>query len=105
MGMQKKLSYDPMTGVTEWFVSKDDGTFDIVMEQDITDIAEVANDDRKDRRGTGGWKGDGMHKVATMPMTVLQEFMNRGELQDQNAIKRWVNDPANAIYRSRSGRI
>lgn len=107
MGLTKTLSHNPLTGVTETFVAKDDGTFDIVTTQVIDGIAKDAHQVHKEFRGPGGgsWKGDGFHKVAMVPMTVLTEWMTRGLLQDQNTIKKWVNDPANAIYRTRPGRI
>lgn len=107
MGLTRTLSYDPRTKTREIFRSNDDGTFDIITMQDVEDVQQDAHDMKKAFRGPGGgrWKGDGFHKVAMVPMTVLTEWYQNGTLKDQNTLKKWVNDPANAVFRTRPGRI
>lgn len=48
---------------------------------------------------------DGLVPVAEMPMSVVERAMAEGWFDDDDAIRRWCNDPANAVFRIHEGRV
>lgn len=101
--MTKRLiSADNETGIKTYLDY--DGTDDdavIVKEQDVTDIVESnrAAFDSAPKR----W-GDMTH-VGRIPMTVYMELKAKGILDDQQELVKWLNDPANGMWRVRPGTI
>ena len=106
MAYERILSRDPLTMTKEIFRVKDDNTFEIVTVSDIEPILQGAWDERKEYRGPGGgrWK-DGMQKVASIPLGVYQDLVNKGITKDKNAFRKWLNDSENQVFRTRPGRI
>lgn len=56
------------------------------------------------------FKGDGMHRVASIPLTVLQDLVNKGILDSAwrpigNGFLRWLDDPENVHFRTRPGKL
>lgn len=101
--MSKRLiSSDAETGIKTYLDY--DGTNDdavIVKEQDVTGIVEsnkVAFDAAPKR-----W-GEWAH-VGRIPMTVYMELQAKGILDDQQELVKWLNDPANAMWRTRPGTV
>ena len=101
--MSKRLSSrDAETGINTSL--NYDGTDDeavIVKEQDVTGIVEsnrAAFDSAPAR-----W-GDMTH-VGRIPMTVYFELKRKGILDDQQELVKWLNDPANAMWRVRPGSV
>lgn len=100
------LDYSPETGVLEKFHFDD--TFDggrIIheVEQDVTDIVEeckahMANTDERARYGE-------MTRVASIPMSIFQQMLASGMINDQQAMKDWLNNPDNRVFRTRPGRV
>lgn len=101
--MSKRLISDDVdTGIKTYL--QYDGTDDdavIVKEQDVTWIVESnrAAFDSAPKR----W-GDMTH-VGRIPMTVYDELQRKGILGDQQELAKWLNDPANAMWRVRPGSI
>ena len=52
----------------------------------------------------GRW-GDGLEKVASIPMVLYMELKQKGILNDPVAMKKWLNDPDNRYFRTRPGTI
>ncbi len=48
--------------------------------------------------------GEGQ-RVASIPMTVYWELKRRGVVDDQGALRRWLNDPDNRFFRTRPGAV
>lgn len=97
------LSFDPDTGIREdFYYDPDRDRFKIVAVQPVDDILDhnKANLAEMDERTP--WKGD-MHKVASIPLAVYYDLKRRGILDDQKAMKRWLNDPENRHFRTRPG--
>jgi hypothetical protein len=99
------FDYDPFTGILEKFhYNEDDDTFLIEAIQDTTAIEEAAKtsfnsyDSPRDRWGD-------YQRVAHIPNVILQDLMLSGKLKDQAYMKRWLNDPDNAVFRTRPGRV
>jgi hypothetical protein len=51
----------------------------------------------------GGW-GDGK-AVGRVPMVLWQKLKREGVLDDEKALRRWLNDSDNAGFRIRPGRV
>jgi len=101
--MAKRLiSDDKQTGIKTFLDY--DGTDDnaiIVKEQDATGIAE-SNKQAFDA-APARW-GDMTH-VGRIPLTVYYELERQGILHDQVALRKWLNDPENIMWRTRPGNV
>jgi hypothetical protein len=65
-------------------------------------------DENADRRAeTAGTKwGDGIQHVARIPIHMWQRQLAEPLLQeDQKALSKWLNDPDNAAFRTREGKV
>jgi hypothetical protein len=107
--MTKRLfDHDPLTGITEWFeYDHSDDTFTIQSSQDVDALVE-ANKDRFNHFSSGAdsW-GDGIGGrtwVASIPLNIFFELKKRFG-NDQEAWKRWLNDPDNRAFRTRPGTV
>ncbi|MFN7829823.1 MAG: hypothetical protein ACK5NX_01335 [Armatimonadota bacterium] len=100
----REFSFDPFTGTrTTFHYDHTNDTFTLKKEQDVTALVErnkslLANTDERARWGDG-------QIAASIPMTVWAEWVATGKDKDQAFLKRWLNDPANAHFRTRPGRI
>lgn len=110
---ERILSTDPLTGITQYFDYDDRGSElrdEIILrtEQDVTPIVEANRELHKNANGR--FKGE-MHRVASIPLVVLQELAKQGiitmagRVLDQARFKKWLNDPDNRAFRTRAGRI
>ena len=101
--MSKRLiSDDKATGIKTYLDY--DGTDDdakIIKEQDVTGI--VASNRAAFDSAPQRW-GDMTH-VGRIPMTVYNELQRKGILDDQQELVKWLNDPANAMWRVRPGTV
>ena len=107
----RKLDYDPITKRTRTFHSNPEGTeYFIKSDFDVSDIvdANTAQFAMVDERA--GWKGE-MHRIASIPLHVMHELKLKniidpgGDVQDDAALLRWLNDPANRKFRTRPGHV
>jgi hypothetical protein len=102
--MKRILSKDPLSGVTQWYVSDPlAGTFKFVTEQDCTPIVEDSKaqyNNTDERARWGEWA-----KVATIPLTILHSLKKQGIADDPVRMKRWLNSPENRYFRTRPGRV
>lgn len=101
--MSKRLiTDDALTGIKTYL--EYDGTDDnavIRKEQDVTGIVES---NRAAFDGAPKRWGDMTH-VGRIPLTVYYELERKGILNDQDALRKWLNDPENAMWRVRPGTI
>lgn len=100
--MKKLLDTDPITGIRHMF--EYDETTDqatITAEQDVSNVIESNKRVYNDANGKyGDWT-----RVASIPMVVYMDLKKKGILDDQVALKRWLNDPDNKYFRTRPGTI
>lgn len=82
----------------------EDGGLTIETIQDITDIAEDNKRAYNAYDERSSWRGD-MHKVASIPLGVYYDLKAKGILDDPVAMKRWLNDPENRVFRTRPGKV
>lgn len=107
--MKRLFDYDPVTGTRQWFHwNEADDSFTIQTEQDVSQIVEAnkasfnAFTSGKDKWGEEFGQRT---RVASIPLNVYQDLKKRGVLKDQAALKRWLNDPDNAVFRTRPGTV
>jgi hypothetical protein len=81
---------------------EEDGTVLIETRQDITNLVKVA-DYLKEQPQNGDTALGTL--VALIPKTELDRAFVEGWFHDEDAWKRWANDPANACYRTSQGTI
>ena len=80
----------------------DDGSFVIASKQDVSDIVSVAGEERKESRG---FKGDGFHKVASIPNIIWWDLVERGIAHDDKKLMKWLEDPDNRAFKTHEGRL
>lgn len=99
------LGRDRMTGTDE-ILHYDHATDDVIIEQvqDVDAVVERALQHRRRFDERTPWKGD-MQLVASVPMVIYMDLMKRGIAQDDKAMNRWLNDPDNAVFRTRPGKV
>ena len=100
--MRKTLDFDPTPGISHFF-HYDDVTDEatITAEQDVTAVIEAnkqAYNDAPDRHGD--WS-----RVAQIPMVIYMDLKKAGIIDDQVAMKKWLNDPDNRFFRTRPGSV
>lgn len=49
--------------------------------------------------------GKDFRHVGFIPETVMDQWMRDGSFNDPNVLKRWLNDPQNAPFRTWKGRV
>lgn len=95
--MKRLLDYDPVTGVRETFVSREDGGFDIITEQDCEPIIEENKRKQSAGRAYYARDPDGW-RVAEIPIVVQMKWMTEHGVDVLNrdhwpAVRRLLNDP------------
>jgi len=72
-------------------------------EDPIIKYNKVLRNEWDSRYKVGGHKE--WHHAATIPMIVIEKLMRDGIWQDQKAMNKWLNDPANIGYRTSTSNI
>ena len=72
--------------------------------QDVEPILEANK--RAFNDADTSWKRE-MNHVARIPKVIIDEYMKRGInlLADEAALKRFLNDPDNRLFRTKPGRV
>jgi hypothetical protein len=83
-------------------VDNDTGAITLHNRQDVTAIVE--HNKRLFNANESGWKGD-FHKVASIPLSLYYELQRKGILNDEKALKKWLQDPDNRVFRTKHGSI
>lgn len=105
MGDRKLFSSDAATGVRKYW-HWDDATDTFVIEtemaapvlEDIIEANKAKYNDAPDRWGDG-------QLVASIPIHIYWDLKKRGIVDDDAAMKRWLNDPDNRFFRVRPGTV
>lgn len=116
MPTPRLLSYDPETGIEEYFEYDDQtGEFTIHKRQRIDQILRQNEIQRNSVDEKASWKHNGSWdapvKVAEVPFVVAYGLMQRGilgtdfSIKDRVAYKKWLNDPENEVFRTRPGKV
>ena len=98
--MQKRLfDRDPELGITKYWHVKDNGEYVVETVQDVTGIAEY----NKRSYNNTDKKWNDLNKVASIPLSVYYDLKRRGIADDPVALKKWMNDSDNQVFRTRQG--
>jgi hypothetical protein len=90
------------------FHDLNDGRFAVDTEFDVQGI--VDNAERIRNAQPDGWKAK-EHWVASIPMPIYQGLLAEwrrlgyGYIERQAALHKWLNDPANAKFRTKRGKV
>jgi hypothetical protein len=103
MGYKKLFSHDDLTGITKWWHDNRDGTVTIETVQDMNPILEANQENYKHTDKHTKW-GD-MSRVASIPLTIYYDLLKRGILNDENAMKKWLNSEEGRPFRTRAGKV
>lgn len=49
--------------------------------------------------------GKEMRHVAEIPMVIYQKMVREGSINDKKALKKWLNDPDNKMFRTWKGKV
>jgi hypothetical protein len=94
---------DPLTGVRQRLKIDSDGVFHWETTQDDSAIRKFASEAR------GNWakhqKFGDIAPVATVPVVVQYDLLKRGIWQDKDRLKKWLNSPEAAPYRTREFKV
>lgn len=102
---RKILSHDSLTGVTKTFHSDDNGNAFVIetgMEQPV--LEEIIEANKKNYNDAAGSWGNGKI-VASIPIHIFWDLKKKGIADDDDAMKRWLNDPDNRFFRTRPGTV
>lgn len=102
--MSRLFDHTPETGTTRLFhYDNETDRFGIETIQDVEGIVEENKADLNDCTSLDRF-GE-MRRVASIPLTVYMDLQARGIIDDQAAMKRWLNDPDNRFFRTFRGKI
>jgi hypothetical protein len=89
-----------------------DGSIIITSEQDKTAVSSIITGNgqlRLDsgRSGKSQYQGDstGQHRVARIPLIVVETMMREGVWGNKERMKHWLNDPENLPFRTTRGKL
>ncbi len=89
-----------------------DGSMTSVSTQDDTELRKIAEENallRFDsaRSGSKQYGGDSQfsHRVARIPMVMVEQMMRAKVWGNQERMREWLNDPANAPFRTTKGKL
>jgi len=90
------------------FHDLNDGRFAVDTVFDVQDIVDHAA--RLRNAAPSGWKA-GQHQVASIPMPIYMQLQAEwrakgfGTVEKQAALHQFLNDPANAKFRTKTGKV
>lgn len=97
------FDYDPHTGVSQRLIIEPNGTMRFVSTQNDDDIRRVAHEENVSH--IKNEKIGEMRRVATIPVVVQHDLMQRGIWFDRSALKKWLNSSEAQPYRTHSMRL
>lgn len=93
----------PEFGIVEkWHYDDATDTATIETVQDVEGVLELNRAEYNATDERARYK-DGAHRVACIPMVVLQDLRKRGIADDPARMRAWLNDPENRYFRTRPG--
>lgn len=102
--MARIIDFDPIARTRRrfhWQESTEDMT--IESQQDVEPIMEanVAQFNLYDERTK--WRDGDL--AARIPMVIVNRLIREGIFYDDDALRRWLDDPENAVWRTRPGKL
>lgn len=108
----KKL-LDVVDGEVRTVHSDGEGGIIIHSQTDLTDFVEHTKAQFNENSGKTGWSGellDKRNKIASLPLAIINDLNAKGIMQgfhivDQKALKSWLNNSENQVFRTRGGEV
>lgn len=101
---KKIFDVNPDLGITRiWHYDAEKDEATIQTQQDVTAIIEENKDEFNqvdERARWGEWS-----RVASIPLSLYYQMKAEGKLDDQEYMKRWLNDSENRHFRTRPGKV
>ena len=98
--------------LTNKIIENTDGSLTSVSSQTDKELRQIAHENAllkmdNTSQGKANYKGDSQfsHRVARIPMVVVEQMMREGIWGDQDRMKVWLNDPENAPFRTTKGKL
>ena len=101
---ERQFDYDPAAGISRVWHQDYDGRVVLETTQDVSDIVDEAKNRDRMFRDSDGWRGD-LHRIASIPTTILMKLYKDGVVDDPKRFKKWLNDRDNRVFRTRPGRV
>lgn len=102
--MKKHFDSNQELGITRtWHYDEIKDEAIIQTQQDVTDVIEENREEFAQVDENAKW-GE-FSKVASIPLSLYYQMKSEGKLDDQAYMKRWLNDPENRYFRTRSGEV
>lgn len=101
------LSFDPVTGKTDWMKLEGDveGHHQLKVRTVMPVDGLLALAEAERQMDSGNWKGD-MHRVSTLPIHLHERLLGEAIRQDdQKYISKVLNDPDWSKFRTKGGRV
>ncbi len=104
LGRESLVDFDPLTQIAT-HIEVEDGKMTVASLQDAEDIVESNKlfYNSTDERARYGEK---LTRVASIPMSVwFNHLLPSGIANDEDALKRWLDDPDQKFFRTRPGKL
>ena len=106
-----KKILDVQNGVVRTAYDDGDGGLIIKHSSDLTDFIEHTKAQYNANSKSTGWGDnpiDSRNKIASLPTEIINDLNAKGIMRgyyimDQKAMKRWLNNPENRVFRTRGG--
>ena len=113
MDQNLKKILEVVDGEVRTIHSDGEGGIIIHSQTDLTDFAEYTKAQYNANPGKTGWSGeplDPKNKIATLPLAIINDLNAKGIMRgfhilDPKAMKKWLNDPENRVFRTRGGEV
>jgi len=99
--VKRIFSQDDATGITKYCHVTGNGEYVVETQQNVSAIVEA---NKRQYNDTPNKHGD-LNKVATIPLSVYYELKRKGIADDPKALKKWMNDSDNQVFRTRAGTL
>jgi len=102
-GDWRLIAHEPELNRTVWMI-QDKMTGEVTLRCDYDVTKTIEQNKELYNEADKGWKGDYMHRIASIPPNVFYDQIEplKG---DDKAISRWLNDPDNRHFRVKPGHI
>lgn len=94
---------DPLTRSDILWHADHDGSVTVEHRQDVTELVDANKREFNQWDERSRW-GEG-RKVAEIPMVTYMELVRAGIARDPAALKKWLNDPDQRVFRTSPGRL
>ena len=98
------VSENAAIGQKQVWHDHEDGSVTIQTIQNVDGVAEANKQVFNQFDERSNWNGE-VHRVASIPMSIFYDLKRKGILDDPVAMKKWLNDSENRVFRTRPGQV